>query len=56
MTCFGLIFVLWCQVPPTPAAYCDISVPVLVSHADTRATKEAAAREYAKWKAVCGRK
>ena len=56
MPCFGVVIFMWCQTPALPAAYCDIAVPVRVSHADTRATKEAAAREFAKWKAVCSPK
>lgn len=58
-TCFGLIFVMWCDAAaPTPAAaapYCQIARPVAWSSRDTRETKAAVDAENRKWKRLCGR-
>jgi hypothetical protein len=44
------------QPEPTLAAapYCEVARPVYWSAKDTRATKEQADRENAKWKRLCG--
>ena len=36
------------------APYCDVARPIYWSAQDTRATKEQADRENAKWKRLCG--
>ncbi len=36
------------------APYCDVARPIYWSGKDTRATKEQADRENAKWKRLCG--
>jgi hypothetical protein len=38
------------------APYCDVARPIYWSGKDTRATKEQADRENAKWKRLCGDK
>lgn len=55
--CFGFLVFMQCYMPAPPVSdtYCRIARPVIVSHADTRATKEQADREYRKYKAVCGK-
>lgn len=58
MTCLGFLIIFFCPVeaPKAPAStYCQIAEPVRPSRSDTRETQVQAAREYAKWKAVCMR-
>jgi hypothetical protein len=40
---------------PRAAAYCDVARPIYWAAADTRATKEQADRENAKWKRLCAK-
>ena len=57
MTCIGLLIIFFCPVEgkaPT-STYCQIAEPVRPSRNDTRETQIQAAREYAKWRAVCRR-
>lgn len=59
MTCFGLLVIMFCNPPEAKApasTYCQIAQPVRPSRADTQETKVQAAREFAKWKAICGGK
>jgi len=58
MTCLGFLFFFFCPVEAkAPAStYCQIVQPVRPSRADTQETKVQAAREFAKWKRVCGGK
>jgi hypothetical protein len=41
---------------PPASEYCQIARPVYWSAKDTRATKEQADRENAKWKRLCGKR
>jgi hypothetical protein len=55
-TCFGLLFVMWCQPPELPApvdSFCKIYQPIYLSHSDTRGTKEQVNPKNAAWKAIC---
>ena len=60
--CVGIAFV-FLDMTCTPlgaaqdaASYCDVARPIYWSAKDTRATKEQADRENAKWKRLCGPK
>ncbi len=60
MLCYGLVLVMYCELPPPPKApppastYCQIAKPIYWSAADTRQTKEQADRENRKYKRLCG--
>lgn len=56
--CYGLLFVMFCELPPQPAAagatFCQIAEPIYWAAADTRKTKEQADRHNRKGKRLCG--
>ena len=59
MLCFGFLIVFSCSdaAPKAPPSnYCQIVQPVRPHPDDTHETKVQAAREFAKWKAICGAK
>ncbi|MEA2857136.1 MAG: hypothetical protein QOH98_1457 [Methylobacteriaceae bacterium] len=56
--CLVLVALSGCagELPPPAGAvapYCDVARPIYWSAKDTRATKEQADRENAKWKRLC---
>jgi hypothetical protein len=58
LTCYGLIFVLWCEQPQKTVVrdYCRIARPLQVSRKDTPATKRAALRHNLTYRRLCRRK
>lgn len=57
LTCFGFLVFMKCsstQGLADQARFCDVYSPIMLSHADTRKTKEAADIQNRTWKRLCG--
>ncbi len=57
LTCFGFLVFMKCstmQGLADQARFCDVAEPIMVSHKDTRKTKEAADLHYKIGKRLCG--